>query len=871
MFKEIIMADGTKKSTKNILVCGDVVKEKLIYKNGNYKSRNLNLSGTFLLTQKGGAALLKTLLEQLQNTISKITTHKKFEVHFGLKEKVFNTSGIYQDYSVWEPYPKYYKEKNKNEKVWRMAQWMGYSKHERWTDYSKFRSAANKNSPDILVIDDRSFGYGFNYTNSGRESNGHWLEAICKGWGEGLNWIVYRMSKPLCCGDLWRSVSHNYKHKTVLIVSINDIRGEEVRVSRGISWEQSAQDLVYELENNTAIKSLLNCKYLIITFDSEGALIITNDNNKKREYKLIFDSDFMEGEWNEQFPGDVPNSMSCFCAGVIYKISQNENIQKIDCLEKGIEVGLSAVRKLMELGHGPVKNENPKLPFKEIIEDILNPGHEYSTVTIPKPDKVNTSGDSNWTIIEANHKSESVTHKPLYSISRRVALLGNPALKDIPFAHFGKLCTVDRNEIESLRIIRRLVLDYKNGSKGERPLCLAAFGPPGSGKSFGMKQIARTVLGKDVPILEFNLSQFVDTTELTGAFHQVRDAVLKGVTPFVFWDEFDSGDYKWLQYLLSPMQDGDFHERQITHPIGKCIFVFAGGVSYSFARFQKKAKSLTQKKGPDFISRLSGYLNVSGPNKRERDRNDICYPIRRAILLRSILGLKEDEELDMDPGVLTALIEVGFYKYGARSLEKILENMKEGGKYNLMRSNLPSAEVMSLHVNHKEFMKIINADITYASESKSLAPFIHEFYKEKGLKEKWLASESETAKPYQDLSLAYQEDNIAAAVRMYRNLELVGLYVIKKETEEQNADGKTRKIIEENINLLAKTEHDGWMRHKKLNGWSYGKKRNEQEKEHPRLKPYDELPKDEKDKNKDMVRNYSDILAKGGYRIVTKK
>jgi len=45
---------------------------------------------------------------------------------------------------------------------------------------------------------------------------------------------------------------------------------------------------------------------------------------------------------------------------------------------------------------------------------------------------------------------------------------------------------------------------------------------------------------------------------LNGAFHQVRDLALSGRTPVVFWDEFDSRELLWLQYLLAPMQDGRF-------------------------------------------------------------------------------------------------------------------------------------------------------------------------------------------------------------------------------------------------------------------------------------------------------------------------
>lgn len=63
-------------------------------------------------------------------------------------------------------------------------------------------------------------------------------------------------------------------------------------------------------------------------------------------------------------------------------------------------------------------------------------------------------------------------------------------------------------------------------------------------------------LGKSYGEEIINASQFSNPEDIIGALHQVRDEVLNGKLPFVFWDEFDSKEYLWLQYLLAPMQDG---------------------------------------------------------------------------------------------------------------------------------------------------------------------------------------------------------------------------------------------------------------------------------------------------------------------------
>src|SRR6185503_15094555 len=169
--------------------------------------------------------------------------------------------------------------------------------------------------------------------------------------------------------------------------------------------------------------------------------------------------------------------------------------------------------------------------------------------------------------------------------------------------------------------------------------------------------------------------------ELLDALHQVRDAGLSGFIPLVFFDEFDTTldrqRFGWLRHFLAPMQDGRFQQGQISHPIGRAIFVFAGGISESMQSFgtDMTEQEFRDAKGPDFVSRLKGYVNILGPN-RSKNADDPYFVIRRAILLRSILRRdagqlfeKQDEKevLNVDPGVLRALLHTARYKHGVRS------------------------------------------------------------------------------------------------------------------------------------------------------------------------------------------------------------
>jgi hypothetical protein len=214
--------------------------------------------------------------------------------------------------------------------------------------------------------------------------------------------------------------------------------------------------------------------------------------------------------------------------------------------------------------------------------------------------------------------------------------------------------------------------------------------------------------------------------------HQVRDCVLRGELPIVFWDEFDSQGLKWLQYLLAPMQDGTFQEGPITHPIGKCVFVFAGGTAPRFEEFGEppreptppKSKSDDQrlrqtreeseadfkaKKGPDFKSRLAGYINVVGPNRR--DEHDITFPVRRALLLRFHLGVGPDARMTIDPGLLAAFLKIDEYRHGARSLEKIAQQVRLAShRGEFTRSDLPSRTELDLHVVAERFLNLVESE-----------------------------------------------------------------------------------------------------------------------------------------------------------------
>jgi hypothetical protein len=71
----------------------------------------------------------------------------------------------------------------------------------------------------------------------------------------------------------------------------------------------------------------------------------------------------------------------------------------------------------------------------------------------------------------------------------------------------------------------------------------------------------------------------------------------------------------------------------------------------------------------------------------------------------------------------------------------------------------------------------------------------------------------------------------------------------------------------EEIDLLARMEHDRWMEEKRQNGWVYAPVRNNGAKHHPSMIPYDELPLEEQEKDISAVRQIPARLAEVGFRV----
>lgn len=517
----------------------------------------------------------------------------------------------------------------------------------------------------------------------------------------------------------FEKVAEELQNQLIIILNAQDIRERRGMISRGSSWDRTISDTVEALEEGK-LNAFSKYHNVLIRFDLDGVLHYSRKNDD-RHVTMYYDPNIAEGEFRRHFDGEMLGFGSVFTASLALNIDGFT----VDALEQPIRRAIVASRRLLERGY--------KIDPEHVIEVDHYLVFERNDQLIRQIAKSE---------VPSNYARLGQEWSILYDIAGKGAKLDNlvekivregkipPDEQGVPIARFGNLETLDREEIEGYRAAQSLFKDYLDKDNVSTPLSVAVFGQPGSGKSFGVKQIASELKNKGIKKpLEFNVAQFETVKDIASALQMVRDETIAGNVPLVFFDEFDAKlgetDLGWLKYFLAPMQDGEFRDGASTHAIGKAIFIFAGGTKHSFIEFSDYFKDALLKdkavqelergaKLPDFISRLRGYVNVAGPNSKGGERR--VFTVRRAVLLRSLLkrsrpNLIKDGQLQIDDGVLNAFLNIKKYKHGVRSMEAIIDMSALATESRFDPWSLPTAEQMNMHVDAREFMDYVKGRI----------------------------------------------------------------------------------------------------------------------------------------------------------------
>ncbi|MEU6234761.1 hypothetical protein [Kitasatospora sp. NPDC047058] len=599
-----------------------------------------------------------------------------------------------------------------NEKTapYRISNHLGFSRSTEPAD----QPYADIGTPRIVIIADCALGFRDN-PDAIWESISHL---------DPKPWIVLKMSYAIATGKLWELLeeelaqSTSWLHeKLVTLTTVTRLREAGASISRDRSWDLSVKDVVREIRANGEGFGLNKLPHLIVSFGPTGALWLDH----YAEDELIHNSRLMAGEWaTENNKGMMFGYGMALCASVTREILRADLEHESPKYTESIKAGLHAMQEMYNTGFR-LDDSNPMFE----LPGLSFAPSDHSSLLIS--DKVTTDKSTRKVCAPLmGEPDKRLEERSDYLI--KVALQGSDAITRGPIAKFGNLVAVDSSEIKSLHTFYNLVENYcDNGdpSLKRKPLAIAVFGDPGSGKGYVIEQLvepwtkqSRSTIQK----LEYNLSQFNSAAELVGAMHEIRDVALDGKVPLVLWDEFDTplnnAPLGWLRYFLAPIQDGKFQQGESSHLIGPSIFVFAGGTFPNYRSFRSKVDSgaSPESKATDFASRLRGYMDIDGINpKYEGARPNARLMLRRALVLNSLMhkhevARTESGDFDVDIGIMCAFLEVHKYRHDVRSMEAIIQMSRRQNGHRFGESDLPSRDQLEMHVETgEEFLKIVHS------------------------------------------------------------------------------------------------------------------------------------------------------------------
>lgn len=610
------------------------------------------------------------------------------------------------------------------------------------------------------------------------------------------------------------------------------LRQLDFLITRETSYERTVDDFFLQLAGNDALRDLRKCRDMVVLLNEEGALVQE------------------DGVWTLLFTSTRGEKRTIGAEDDLYAIYES--------LEKKYEQGFISRVKV------------PERSLKALV-----------------------SHSAPFCILDEFCQAQEGGY---LAVAQEIVQDGPERLfRNVPVCRYRDLSTVDLDEIENYHAIKTLMGEYiyaydhpLQEGRAPKPISIAVFGPPGSGKSFGVKQIAKSM--ERFRISSLNLSQYESAAELFSALHSALVYEDDSI-PLVFFDEFDSelsGTARgWLKYFLAPMQDGEYTLDGRTVTIEGAVFVFAGGTAPSFPEFlpqdEESAEEFQRVKGPDFVSRLKGILNIKGPNPTSV--TDRRHMIRRALLLRNLFEQQarnfynaETGRVNISHGLLRALLRVSEFRHGSRSMEFIIGMSRKTGISRYTPSCLPLAEQLDIHLDVDDFMSKLSFEQLMGDMVDQYAKTAHEMYRSERIEDainygmpldeiQRIQSEERMA-DWEDLKDLYKENKRSQirylGERFDRFNTGIGLRPILPGAADAIFD-----LYGPVLEQLSVLEHQRWMLDKQANGWSLGKLDTEL-RHHPDMRPYEQLDESVKDYIRASVRNIPAYLKEIGYELYRK-
>jgi hypothetical protein len=217
--------------------------------------------------------------------------------------------------------------------------------------------------------------------------------------------------------------------------------------------------------------------------------------------------------------------------------------------------------------------------------------------------------------------------------------------------------------------------------------------------------------------------------------------------------------------------------------------------------------------------------------------------------------------LDDDSNALSTALAL-YQQLRTREIPIVVRMLHEAGLATLLRErNVEHDSYANLHA-FGLLDRTCTPELISGCTYEILARSIHEKYVARERRKGSTPETNPSMLPWEDLPEVLRESNRNQGEHIRVKLEAIGCDIAVT----NDWDAQPFYFSKEEVELLARMEHKRWVDARLRSGFRYGTNK-DQERTHPDLVPWEQLPEEEKEKDREAVRQLSDLLAQARFQI----
>ena len=219
-------------------------------------------------------------------------------------------------------------------------------------------------------------------------------------------WVLVKMTSPAASGELWRRLLRLHARRLIAVMTLDDLRLSDMKISRELSWERIAGDLARGLVRQPTVNGLLDCAHVVVSLGTGGAVLLSRPRTLDGRLdwlgtphcQVFFDPESIENSWAEQYPGSMIGYTTCLVAGIARAVVLDPGQPD---LGRGIRSGLAAAPALHLQGYGAAAPEPGRaglaFPAADMAAELARGPRTFARAKVEQPVR------DSWSILQGRY------------------------------------------------------------------------------------------------------------------------------------------------------------------------------------------------------------------------------------------------------------------------------------------------------------------------------------------------------------------------------------------------------------------------------------------------------------------------------------